>query len=568
MPQHGVWNPREAVGAESRPGPTFEHKNSPRRPKLRVSARVACLAALFSVELLVISIWLDNASLKDGRRLVALVHDLGAWAVRVGVAFLVFSLVFAESKAHSRLQPTQSPPDRPIAWRWLVSHFSGMLLFVGLSWFLFDTHPSGVLADFTVIVWLASGLLAAAMAAIAFVPAAIWLDIFKRNGDAVAYGLAAGLVACLFGAFAWRLWQPLSYATFALVRIILHPFLPALISDPSRLIIGSQTFNVIIAPECSGYEGIGLVLAFVSAWLWFLRHEWRLPQALLLLPVGAIAIWVFNSLRIAALILIGHAGAVRVALGGFHSQAGWLAFTAVTIALCIGARQVPWLNRTHAAEFLSSESVLENVATPYLAPFMAVITAALISRAASADFEWLYPLQVLAAAGALWSFRRTYQKLDWRVGWPALAIGGFVFCVWLGLDYITDGHSARATPATLNQASFVVRFTWVAFRILGTVVAIPIAEELAYRGFLMRRLSSHNFESLSWQHFSWTAILISSVAYGVVQGQHWLAGTIAGCFFALALLRRGRIGEAVAAHATANGILAGWVLLGGNWNLW
>ena len=86
MPQDGVWNPREAVG-ESGPGQTFfESNNSPRRPKLRVSARVACLAALFSVELLVISIWLDTASLKDGRRLVALVHDLGAWAVRVGVA--------------------------------------------------------------------------------------------------------------------------------------------------------------------------------------------------------------------------------------------------------------------------------------------------------------------------------------------------------------------------------------------------------------------------------------------------------------------------------------------------
>jgi membrane protease YdiL (CAAX protease family) len=53
-----------------------------------------------------------------------------------------------------------------------------------------------------------------------------------------------------------------------------------------------------------------------------------------------------------------------------------------------------------------------------------------------------------------------------------------------------------------------------------------------------------------------------------MHGERWLAGTIAGAIFALAQIRKGRIGEAIAAHAITNALVAAWVLAGGNWNLW
>ena len=48
----------------------------------------------------------------------------------------------------------------------------------------------------------------------------------------------------------------------------------------------------------------------------------------------------------------------------------------------------------------------------------------------------------------------------------------------------------------------------------------------------------------------------------------WLAGTLAGLFYAWALIRRSRIGEAVIAHATTNALLAAYVLLFQKWHLW
>jgi exosortase E/protease (VPEID-CTERM system) len=532
-------------------------------------ARIVYLVALLSVELIVISVWLDNASLSNGLSLVALVRDWGAWTVRIAVATLIFSLVIIQTRTESSLGKVSSRLiGQPIAWRSLLFHAGGIALFSVLSWFLFNTRTSARLGDVTVICWVASGVFAAMAAALAFAPGAVWLAILRNTGNTWIYAISAGIGTYLLGVSAWKLWQPLSGATFMLVRAILGPFIPILISDPSTLTIGSRNFLVSIAPECSGYEGIGLVLAFIGAWLWFFRGEWRYPRALLLLPVGAIVIWLFNSVRIAALILIGAAGGVRIALGGFHSQAGWIAFTAVTIGICLGSRRVTWLVRTHPAETRESLDVAANASTPYLAPILLLLTAALISRSASADFEWLYPLRTVAAAVPIWWFRRTYQKLDWRVGWPAVPIGCLVFGIWVMANHWSGERLAAAMPLALAQSSQIGRISWIALSIIGTVVVVPIAEELAYRGFLMRRLTSKFFESVSWQHFSWMALAVSSVTYGALQGREWLAGTIAGCCYALAVLRKGRIGEAVVAHATANGLIAAWIIFSGNWQMW
>jgi hypothetical protein len=58
------------------------------------------------------------------------------------------------------------------------------------------------------------------------------------------------------------------------------------------------------------------------------------------------------------------------------------------------------------------------------------------------------------------------------------------------------------------------------------------------------------------------------LTFGVLHGDRWLVGTIAGVAYTAALLRRRSIGDAVAAHATSNALIAGWVLMGGHWQLW
>jgi exosortase E/protease (VPEID-CTERM system) len=526
---------------------------------LTLPARLAILGGLVILELLTISIWLDAELLRGRGALANLVHDWGAWTVRLSVAIVLGSLIFAESRAKTNLERISSAcAASRVSLTLLAAHLGAMAVFVALSSLLFQHHASG---NALVLAWGITGVGSFALAACALIPLRIWTDIFRSTGDAWLYGLAAALVACTLGILAQRLWSPLSHWTLSLVAVTLRPFLSPLLIDPSQMSIGTTAFHVEIAPQCSGYEGMGLMLAFSSAWLWFFRPQWRFPQAFLLIPIGVALIWLANAARIAGLVLIGNAGAEQIALGGFHSQAGWIAFNAIAIGICVGARRIPWL--VHGMVHDAAPTTEANPTAPYLMPFLAILGAAMISRAASDRFEWLYPLRIVAAALALWYFRKSYRDLDFRFSWLGPAAGALVFAIWIGLD-----RGSSPAPAALLHASSPARISWIALRMTGAVLTVPIAEELAFRGFLLRRLSSSDFESVSWRFFSWAPFLISSAAFGLLHGDRWLAGTIAGAIFALAQLRRGRIGEAIATHAVANAMVAAWVLQTGSWQLW
>jgi CAAX prenyl protease-like protein len=72
---------------------------------------------------------------------------------------------------------------------------------------------------------------------------------------------------------------------------------------------------------------------------------------------------------------------------------------------------------------------------------------------------------------------------------------------------------------------------------------------------------------LSSTRFTWLSFLLSSFLYGALHGRR-LAGTVAGMFYAWAMYRRGRVEDAIMAHATTNALIAAEVLIFGHWNLW
>jgi exosortase E/protease (VPEID-CTERM system) len=335
--------------------------------------------------------------------------------------------------------------------------------------------------------------------------------------------------------------------------------------DPVNLVIGTGRFMVQVLPACSGLEGIGLILVFGVSCLALFRDEFRFPQALLLLPGAVVIVFVLNSLRIAALVLIGNAGAQQIAMRGFHSQAGWMVFCLVSMGLSLSARKLPWLSVTGSAAALPSQ--FENPTIRWLSPFLALLAAGMISAAGTGNFEWLYPLRFFAVVLTLLFLWRRYGDLDFSVSWLAPAIGIAVFLVWIGLDRFSPGGSESAPPALLATDP-LPRWIWLIFRVLAATVTVPIAEELAFRGFLYRRLLSPDFENVSFRRFSWIAMLVASLAFGFLHGDRWLAGCIAGVLYTLLLVGRGSMGDAVAAHATTNALLAVDVLAFHRWHIW
>ena len=352
-------------------------------------------------------------------------------------------------------------------------------------------------------------------------------------------------------------------AAFFLAEHLLRLFYSNVISDPSRLLLGTPTFLVQIAPQCSGYEGVGLVTVFLAIYLWLFRTRIRFPQAFLLFPIGAVAIWLANVLRIAALVAIGSSYSPALAAGGFHSQAGWISF----IALALGAIAI-----THRMRFFASvqeDGVAEEInpiAAALLVPFLVLMGSVMVTAAFSNGFDRLYPLRVLAVAAVLLWFRRVYAQWDWGWSWTSVGIGGVVFILWTAFDRIItgDGTTVGSGIAALGHSEAVV---WVGFRVVGSALVIPLVEEMAFRGYLLRRLAAADLEGMEASRFSWVPFLLSSAAFGLLHGR-WLAGTLAGMAYALAFYRRGKLADAVVAHMTTNGLTALFVLITGAWSLW
>lgn len=450
-------------------------------------------------------------------------------------------------------------------------------------------HPAALVAA-----RIAVTLLAVVCIALACLPLRTWFELRRKTGFLWLYAVLAGALAWALRAPLQSLWTGerfghwLQIATFAAVKLVLQPLLPGLRVDAPNFILSAPNFAIFVAQACSGLEGLGLVLVFTTAWLAYFRKENRFPHALALIPCALAAVWTLNVLRICALMLIGNAGAPKVAMVGFHSQAGWIAFTAVSLAFSVAARRLSWVRRMPAAsafdsstfdsstssgkalaDLPSSEATGESPATgAFLLPFLAILAASFVSKAASGDFEWAYPLRFVAAAIVLWHFRAEYAKLNFRFGWRALLTGIGVFLIWIAPTLWAGHTTANPTGESLAALSPAARWAWIVFRIAAAVLTVPLAEELAFRGYIARRFITRDFDELPFRSLTWLPIALSSVAFGVMHGRNWPVGILAGLAFALLLRSKGRFGDAVAAHATANLLLAVWVLSRGDWAQW
>ena len=164
--------------------------------------------------------------------------------------------------------------------------------------------------------------------ALACIPFEAWVGTLRRTKQLWLYAALAGALAWCLRYPMQSFWDTSSSApgrllqtlTFHSVKAILVLFLPNIYVDPDSFVIGTPRFSIFVAEACSGLEGLGLVLAFTTIWLWYFRKESRFPQALLLVPCALICVWILNVLRISALVLIGNAGYSEIAMVGFHSE--------------------------------------------------------------------------------------------------------------------------------------------------------------------------------------------------------------------------------------------------------
>jgi len=456
-------------------------------------------------------------------------------------------------------------PAELAGWRRpLGIHVAVALLFVvwtaaGLNYGLVEP-PTGAP---WFLAWIALGIVMLASWASALMPPRFWTRWIARSHEALLAGAGVGLFAWNASLYGRRLWSPLRESTIWLVVLLLRIVGQDAVARADVSGIATPSFAVRMSAGCSGIEGVGLVVAFLAVYLVLYRREFRFPRVLLLLPLGALLVWLLNAARIAALVLLGGKTS-KAAIEGFHSVAGWLSFNAVAYGLVIASQRSSFFSEADRAPAAPAR----NPAAMYLAPLIAILFTALVARVFVRGFDVLYPLRVVSAGVILWSYRDLLvSRVLAKPSGDALLAGVATFVVWIALEPEVVPAEDATIAAGLSGLSAAAAATWLAFRMVGSVVTVPLAEELAFRGYLLRKLVGADFEQVSFRTFTWVSFLGSSILFGALHGR-LVAGTLAGMIFAGVVYRRGRLADAVFAHAVANGLVTLRVLATGHWSLW
>jgi hypothetical protein len=358
-----------------------------------------------------------------------------------------------------------------------------------------------------------------------------------------------------------------SGATVVAVGNILPFFFDKVIceTDSIRPLIGTESYAAYLGHACSGIQSMSLMFACSCLFLLAARSRLRFPRALLLLPAGLAVMWASNVFRIFVLTWVGSRISAELAGELFHTSTGWVLFDSLAVGLMVLFVRAPYFSRNPQEEPWVDTETLR-----YLLPLlMTMFLRFLVPKGPSFWSGPEVPLAMVLTVGAtIWlCFRGRGRELFHMPSGRALAIGVVVAAAWIvgiGTGSVVFNGSITEHLVSMSPAQ---RLVWFLSRGAWTVLAAPLTEELAFRGYLARWLVRSDFQSIPVSRYTAISFLASAVAFGAMH-KHWLAATFAGMFFSLSAMQRGKLSDAIASHMVANAFLVAFALATGCWAVW
>ena len=200
--------------------------------------------------------------------------------------------------------------------------------------------------------------------------------------------------------------------------------------------------------------------------------------------------------------------------------------------------------------------------------------------------QWVYPLQTLVtlACIAFWWRNYTFGPLTakhaaWAVGvgivgiilWllPSwLVVHGYAGeCKWLGfVSRDKDGFDP-----TLWEDRPGLYWSVILLRFLRMTVAVALAEELFWRGFLWRLISEpyRDFHQGAFGQWRWQALAATVVMFAAAHmGPDFMVAAVWCLLVSWLYVRTRSVGACIIAHAVSNLILGIYIMVTKQWGLW
>ena len=441
---------------------------------------------------------------------------------------------------------------------WAALHFAGLAL-IAAPLIALTENQLVDLAPLFLASLAIGGIAALVGGALWLMDFASWRAFFREHsrllGPTLAITLLIPSLAWLLG-MAWNWFVGLQLATFYGVAIVLALLGNDVFINLELSTIGILDFYVEVAESCSGIEGLALTTAFMGIYSIIMKDDLRLGRFWLIVwPLALLMSFVFNVLRIAGLILIGAFVSPELAVNGFHSFAGWLSFTLLALIILTIVNLLPGLSHSpKAAATVNHPPLTEDRALAFIVPFLAFMLSGLVIHTFSQTPEVWYGIQVAAMGVALWVFRKPILALGRDFDLFSCGAGVVVAVGWIATAESAEPYSSLAEFSALAMAA------WVFLRVIGTSILVPVVEELFFRGYLFSLIDDGTMLRRGM------AILVTTAGFAALHSRP-IAAAIAGVIFAIVLLRRGRVFDAIVAHAVANTLIALAALVAGQWSL-
>ena len=212
----------------------------------------------------------------------------------------------------------------------------------------------------------------------------------------------------------------------------------------------------------------------------------------------------------------------------------------------------------------------------YIAPFAAILALLALWPKLTLDPAWTWPLAVLLVGAVCFvSWPPELSLVPSR--WPAsIAVGIAVFFLWIAPDVLFPHY--RSSILFSNQILGQVHSSlppealhspWVlAWRTARAVLVVPIAEELFWRGWLLRWLINSNFQKVPLGAYSPFAFWIVAALFASEHGPYWDVGLVTGVIYNWWMIRTKSVASCILMHAVTNGLLSAYVIVYNQWQYW
>jgi len=187
------------------------------------------------------------------------------------------------------------------------------------------------------------------------------------------------------------------------------------------------------------------------------------------------------------------------------------------------------------------------------------------------------PVRFVLSMAAILAFSRAPLRGKPSMPLFSVLVGVAVFLIWIGPDVFSPAwhrsilfdNPITGHPDGNTSAASKADGVFLLFRVAISVVAVPILEELFWRGWMMRwMIDAHHFERVALGTYAPLAFWSVAVLFALEHGSFWDVGLAAGILYNWWVVRTGNIWDCIIAHAVTNGLLAAYVVLAGQWQYW